>query len=119
MSGTTPNPIIYMGIPLFFILGFLIEKYLLNRAVKMSADAALIIAFGIALIIQIARGELGHDPGQVNQWIGQEAAHGKGCSRNDTGNSNGQKQGYSGLVFDRGQKYFFRLGEHDDPGLSL
>jgi len=41
-------------IPIFFILGILIEKYLLNRAVKMSADAALIIAFGIALIIQNA-----------------------------------------------------------------
>ena len=41
-------------IPIFFILGVLIEKYLLNRAVKMSADAALIIAFGIALIIQNA-----------------------------------------------------------------
>jgi len=39
-------------IPVFFILGILIEKYLLNRAVKLSADAALIIAFGIALIVQ-------------------------------------------------------------------
>lgn len=50
------DPILWLvlGIPLFFILGLLIEKYLLNRAVKMSADAALIIAFGIALIIQNA-----------------------------------------------------------------
>ena len=50
------DPILWLlpGIPLFFILGILIEKYLLNRAVKMSADAALIIAFGIALIIQNA-----------------------------------------------------------------
>jgi branched-chain amino acid transport system permease protein len=48
------DPILWLllGIPLFFILGFLIEKYLLNRAIKLSADAALIIAFGIALIIQ-------------------------------------------------------------------
>jgi branched-chain amino acid transport system permease protein len=45
------DPILWLlpGIP-----GLLIEKYLLNRAVKMSADAALIIAFGIALIIQNA-----------------------------------------------------------------
>ena len=50
------DPILWLlpGIPLFFVLGLLIEKYLLNRAVKMSADAALIIAFGIALIIQNA-----------------------------------------------------------------
>lgn len=50
------DPILWLipGIPLFFVLGILIEKYLLNRAVKMSADAALIIAFGIALIIQNA-----------------------------------------------------------------
>lgn len=50
------DPILWLlpGIPLFFILGLLIEKYLLNRAIKNSADAALIIAFGIALIIQNA-----------------------------------------------------------------
>jgi len=52
--GVDPILSLLVGIPLFFILGFLIEKYLLNRAVKMSADAALIIAFGIALIIQNA-----------------------------------------------------------------
>ncbi len=48
------DPLVWMlpAIPLFFLLGMLIEKYLLNRAVKKSADAALIIAFGIALIIQ-------------------------------------------------------------------
>jgi len=50
------NPLVWMlpAIPLFFLLGVLIEKFLLNRAVKKSADAALIIAFGIALIIQNA-----------------------------------------------------------------
>jgi len=52
--GVDPILWLLLGIPLFFILGLLIEKYLLNRAVKMSADAALIIAFGIALIIQNA-----------------------------------------------------------------
>ncbi|MCL4488690.1 MAG: branched-chain amino acid ABC transporter permease [Chloroflexi bacterium] len=39
---------------IFFVLGFLLEKYLLNRAAKMSADAALIVAFGVALIVQNA-----------------------------------------------------------------
>jgi branched-chain amino acid transport system permease protein len=52
--GVDPILSLLAGIPLFFILGILIEKYLLNRAVKMSPDAALIIAFGIALIIQNA-----------------------------------------------------------------
>jgi branched-chain amino acid transport system permease protein len=50
------DPILWLllGIPLFFLMGILIEKYLLHRAVRLSADAALIIAFGIALIIQNA-----------------------------------------------------------------
>jgi branched-chain amino acid transport system permease protein len=50
------DPIIglLIGAPLFFLLGVLIERFLLNRAVKMSADAALIIAFGIALVVQNA-----------------------------------------------------------------
>ncbi|MGE5262044.1 MAG: branched-chain amino acid ABC transporter permease [Acidobacteriota bacterium] len=50
------NPLLWLlpSLPLFFVLGILIEKYLLNRAVRMSADAALIIAFGIALIVQNA-----------------------------------------------------------------
>jgi len=52
--GVDPILWLLLGIPLLFVLGILIEKYLLNRAVKMSADAALIIAFGIALIIQNA-----------------------------------------------------------------
>ncbi|MFC2046151.1 branched-chain amino acid ABC transporter permease [Chloroflexota bacterium] len=43
-----------IGIPLFFGLGVLIEKFLLHRAVQRSADAALLIAFGLALIIQNA-----------------------------------------------------------------
>jgi len=45
--GIDPILGLLIGIPVFFLFGILIEKYLLNRAVKMSADAALIIAFGI------------------------------------------------------------------------
>ncbi len=50
------DPILWLllGIPLFFIMGMFIQKFLLNRAFEMSADAALIIAFGISLIIQNA-----------------------------------------------------------------
>jgi len=48
------DPILSMvvGIPLFFVMGIFIEKFLLHRAFRMSADAALIVAFGISLIIQ-------------------------------------------------------------------
>jgi branched-chain amino acid transport system permease protein len=52
--GIDPILGLLIGIPVFFLLGILIEKFLLNRAVKMSADAALIIAFGIALVVQNA-----------------------------------------------------------------
>ena len=47
-----------VGIPLFFVLGMLIERFLLHRAVQRSADAALLIAFGLALIIQNAAQEI-------------------------------------------------------------
>jgi branched-chain amino acid transport system permease protein len=39
-------------IPAMFGLGFAIQKFLLNRAFAVSAEAPLIIAFGISLIIQ-------------------------------------------------------------------
>jgi branched-chain amino acid transport system permease protein len=52
--GIDPILGLVIGVPFFFLLGILIEKFLLNRAVKMSADAALIIAFGIALVVQNA-----------------------------------------------------------------
>jgi len=52
--GIDPILGLLIGVPVFFILGVLIEKFLLNRAVKLSADAALIIAFGIALVVQNA-----------------------------------------------------------------
>jgi len=50
--GIDPILGLVIGVPVFFLLGILMEKYLLNRAVKKSADAALIITFGIALIIE-------------------------------------------------------------------
>ena len=50
--GLDPVLTIVVGAPLFFCLGFLIERFLLHRAVRLSADAALIICFGLSLIIQ-------------------------------------------------------------------
>jgi len=41
-------------IPVMFGLGYAIQKFLLNRARTVSAEAPLIIAFGISLIIQNA-----------------------------------------------------------------
>src|SRR3972149_11531323 len=48
------NPLLWLlpSLPLFFILGFLIAKYLLNRAAKKCPDTGLIIRFGLALIVQ-------------------------------------------------------------------
>lgn len=50
--GMDPMLTIAVGAPLFFCLGFLIERFFLHRAVRLSADAALIICFGLSLIIQ-------------------------------------------------------------------
>jgi branched-chain amino acid transport system permease protein len=41
-------------VPVMFVLGMLIQKYLMSRAYEVSSDTALIIAFGISLIIQNA-----------------------------------------------------------------
>jgi branched-chain amino acid transport system permease protein len=56
--GIDPILSLVVGIPLFFVLGMLIERFLLHRAVQRSADAALLIAFGLALIIQNAAQEI-------------------------------------------------------------
>ncbi len=50
--GLDPILSLVVGIPLFFIMGILIEKFLVHRAFRMSLDAALIIAFGMSLVIQ-------------------------------------------------------------------
>jgi len=41
-----------MGIPFLFAVGFIIQKYLMSRSFGVSMEAALIIAFGISLILQ-------------------------------------------------------------------
>ena len=50
--GLDPILSLIIGIPLFFGIGFAIQKYLLNRAFRISMDTTLIIAFGISIILQ-------------------------------------------------------------------
>jgi branched-chain amino acid transport system permease protein len=52
--GIDPILSLVMGIPVLFGIGFAIQKYLLNRAFRISMDATLIIAFGIAIILENA-----------------------------------------------------------------
>ena len=50
--GIDPILSLTMGIPLWFGLGFAIQKYIMSRAFGISMEAPLIIAFGISLILQ-------------------------------------------------------------------
>lgn len=50
--GLDPVVSLVVCIPAMFALGFIIQKYLMGRAFRISAEAPLIIAFGISLIIQ-------------------------------------------------------------------
>jgi branched-chain amino acid transport system permease protein len=50
--GIDPILSLLIGTPILFGIGFAIQKYLLNRAFKISMDAALIVTFGISIILQ-------------------------------------------------------------------
>ncbi|UCG64833.1 MAG: branched-chain amino acid ABC transporter permease, partial [Deltaproteobacteria bacterium] len=50
--GIDPILSLVIGMPLLFAIGFAIQKYLMSRAVQISMEAPLIIAFGISLIAQ-------------------------------------------------------------------
>jgi branched-chain amino acid transport system permease protein len=52
LIGIDPILSLIIGIPLFLGIGFAIQKYLLNRAFRISMDATLIIAFGISIVLQ-------------------------------------------------------------------
>ena len=52
--GLDPIVGLIIGIPVMGVLGFGIQKYLMGRAFGISAEAPLIIAFGISLVIQNA-----------------------------------------------------------------
>lgn len=51
-AGIDPVAGLLVTIPIMFGLGFLIQQFLLRRAFAISDEAPLIIAFGIALVIQ-------------------------------------------------------------------
>ena len=50
--GIDPILSLIIGMPVLFGIGFVIQKYILNRAFRISMDATLIIAFGISIILQ-------------------------------------------------------------------
>ncbi len=52
--GIDPLLSLVMGIPLLFLIGFGIQKFLMARAFKQSMEAPLIIAFGISLVLENA-----------------------------------------------------------------
>ena len=52
--GIDPILSLIIGMPLLFGIGFAIQKYLLNRAFRISMDATLIIAFGLSIILENA-----------------------------------------------------------------
>src|SRR4030043_2189300 len=47
--GIDPILSLIIGMPLMFGIGFAIQKYILNRAFRISMDATLLIAFGISI----------------------------------------------------------------------
>jgi branched-chain amino acid transport system permease protein len=50
--GIDPFLSLVMGVPLFFVLGFFVQKFIINRTFRISVDAALIACFGISIIVQ-------------------------------------------------------------------
>lgn len=52
--GIDPILSLVITIPIMFVLGFLLQQFLLRRAFAISEEAPLIIAFGVALFIQNA-----------------------------------------------------------------
>jgi branched-chain amino acid transport system permease protein len=50
--GIDPILSLFIGMPLLFGIGFIIQKYLLNRAFRISTDAVLIIAFALSIILE-------------------------------------------------------------------
>ncbi|MCL6477876.1 MAG: branched-chain amino acid ABC transporter permease [Peptococcaceae bacterium] len=52
VMGVDPFLSLIITIPLWFIMGFALQKYVMSRAFQISTVAPLIIAFGISLIVQ-------------------------------------------------------------------
>jgi len=54
LLGMDPLIGLLISMPVMFVIGLLIQKYLMSRAFSISSEAPLIIAFGISLILQNA-----------------------------------------------------------------
>ena len=52
MLGIDPILSLVMGMPLLFVIGFGVQRFLLNRAFAVSLDAALLVCFGLSIIFQ-------------------------------------------------------------------
>lgn len=52
LSFLTPWTALILVIPAMFLIGFLIQKYLLNRVLGLGMEPPLIVAFGLSIIIQ-------------------------------------------------------------------
>jgi branched-chain amino acid transport system permease protein len=52
MLGIDPILSLSVGIPLLFIIGFCMQRFLLARAFQLSSDTALIITFGISIMLE-------------------------------------------------------------------
>jgi branched-chain amino acid transport system permease protein len=50
--GIDPILSLVLGIPLLFAIGFMIQKFLMAKAFRLSMEAPLIIAFGISLVLE-------------------------------------------------------------------
>ena len=52
LLGVDPILSLIAGVPLLFVIGFGIQRYLMSRAFERSMEAPLLIAFGISLMLQ-------------------------------------------------------------------
>ena len=50
--GVDPIVSLVIGIPVLFVIGFLIQKFLMARAFRLSMETPLIIAIGISLVLE-------------------------------------------------------------------
>ena len=54
MLGIDPLLTIFISIPLMFIFGYLLQRILINHSMKRGAEPALLVTFGISIILKDA-----------------------------------------------------------------